>query len=157
MRVFDRRYIWVLRLVGVVRYFLKAKLILSLTDFFQFLIRLILNFLLQVFNLVKRGSRPWTTTSPRASNIKYNIDSVACNYSQSGRTKIHLCCDFKLVLHIYIVITYRYFLFIMVCVISLYLSECARPNKKSSLSGTACKKKNLFQVLQVFICELDKG
>ena len=119
--------------------------------------------MLQVFNLVKRGSRPWTTTSPRASNIKYNIDSVACNYSQSGRTKIHLCCDFKLVLHIYIVITflylnltYWYCLFIMVCAITLYLSECTRPNKKSSFSGTVCKKKVPFQVLQGSRCELDK-
>ena len=44
----------------------------------------------------------------------------------------------------------------MVCVISLYLSECTRPNKKSSFSGTACKKKVPFQVLQGSRCELDQ-
>ena len=73
---------------------------------------------------------------------------MACSCSQLGRTKIHLCCDFNLVLQIYIVITflylnltYWYCLFIMVCAITLYLSECTRPNKKSSFSGTVHKKK----------------
>ena len=91
-----------------------------------------------------------------ASIIENDIDSVACGCSQLGRRKTHLCCDFNLVLNICIVITSRYCLLIMVCVISLYLSECTRPNKKSSFSGTACKKKVPFQVLQGSRCELDK-
>ena len=83
-----------------------------------------------------------------ASIIENDIDSVACGCSQLGRRKTHLCCDFNLVLQIYIVITflylnltYWYCLFIMVCAITLYLSECTRPNKKSSFSGTVHKKK----------------